>query len=284
MQTENLRLTLSDRFHDRIGLTIQLKSCLHSSTSPFQHIAVYDSTDLGKVLCLGGSIALTELDEAWYAEQLVHPALSVHPAAKRVLIIGGGDGGLARECLRYPGITSVTVVEIDRQVVETAAKFFPACAASLGDKRVKLIYDDAHRWLRDCDERFDVILIDSAELVNAPSDAFFTLSFAETVFRALDDQGILVLPLGCPAFETDLCRSTLRVLAGRFAKPQVYRLHLPSLPTGEWAVAWCSATHTPDQVAVQPEGTATLTSWQPDLQAGLFAIPRQIQRQLGLQH
>ena len=282
MQTENLRLTLSDRFNDRIGLTVQLKSCLHSTTSPFQHIAVYDSIDLGKVLCLGGSIALTELDEAWYAEQLVHPALSVHPSAKRVLIIGGGDGGLARECLRYPGITSVTVVEIDRQVVEVAGTYFPACGASLNDKRVKLIYDDAHRWLRDCDERFDVILIDSAELVNAPSDAFFTLSFAETVFRALDDQGILVLPLGCPAFETDLCRATLRVLAGRFTKPEVYRLNLPSLPTGEWAVAWCSATHTPDQVAVQPEGTATLTSWQPDLQAGLFAIPRQIKRQLGL--
>ena len=108
MQTENLRLTLSDRFHDRIGLTMQLKSCLHSATSPFQHIAVYDSQDLGKVLCLGGSIVLTELDEAWYAEHLAHPALAAHPKAKRVLIVGGGDGGVARECLRYASVESVT--------------------------------------------------------------------------------------------------------------------------------------------------------------------------------
>ena len=282
MQTENLRLTLSDRFHDRIGLTLQLKSCLHSSTSPFQHIAVYDSTDLGKVLCLGGSIALTELDEAWYAEQLVHPALSVHPTAKRVLIVGGGDGGLARECLRYPNIESVTVVEIDRQVAEVAATYFPAPAAALRDPRVKLIYDDAHRWLRDCQERFDIILIDSAELVNAPSDAFFSLSFAETVFSALEDDGILVLPLGCPTFETDLCRASLRALSTRFAHPNVYRLHLPSLPTGEWAVAWCSGKRTPDQVATKPEGVSSLQSWQPKLQAGLFILPRQIQRQLGI--
>lgn len=282
MQTENLRLTLSDRFHDRIGLTLQLKSCLHSSTSPFQHIAVYDSTDLGKVLCLGGSIALTEFDEAWYAEQLVHPALSVHSKAKRVLIVGGGDGGLARECLRYPNIESVTVVEIDRQVAEVAATYFPAPAAALRDPRVKLIYDDAHRWLRDCQERFDVILIDSAELVNAPSDAFFSLSFAETVFRALDDDGILVLPLGCPAFETDLCRASLRALSSRFAHPKVYRLHLPSLPTGEWAIAWCSATRTPEQLATKPQGVDSLQSWQPGLQAGLFVLPRQIQRQLGI--
>lgn len=282
MQTENLRLTLTDRFNDRIGLTTQLKSCLHSATSPFQHIAVYDSTDLGKVLCLGGSIALTELDEAWYAEQLAHPALSTHPKAKKVLIVGGGDGGLAREALRYPSVESVTVVEIDRQVVEVAQRYFPACAIALSDPRVKLIYDDAHRWLRDCQERFDVILIDSAELVNAASDAFFTLSFAETVFRALDDQGILTMPLGCPAFETDLCRGSLRVLSARFAHPRIYRLNLPSLPTGEWAVAWCSATQSCDKVLAQPEGLASLTSWHPGLQPGLFALPRQIQRQLGL--
>ena len=282
MQTENLRLTLSDRFHDRIGLTIQLKSCLHSSTSPFQHIAVYDSVDLGKVLCLGGSIALTDLDEAWYAEQLVHPALSTHPEAKRVLIIGGGDGGLARECLRYSKVESITVVEIDRQVVEVAQKYFPQCAEALGDKRVKLIYDDAHRWLRDADERFDVILIDTAELVNAPSDAFFSLSFADTVFRALDPKGILAMPLGCPAFETELCRSTLHALSARFSHPRVYGLNLPSLPTGDWAVAWCSEARDPAQVTVEPGDADSLKSWHSGLQPGLFAVPRQVQRQLGL--
>lgn len=282
MQTENLRLTLIDRFNDRVGLTVQLKSCLHSATSPFQHIAVYDSSDFGKVLTLGGSIALTELDEAWYAELLVHPALSTHPTAKRVLVIGGGDGGIARECLRYPQLESVTVVEIDRQVVEAAQRYFPACAAALADPRVKLIYDDAHRWLRDTQEHFDVILIDSAELVNAPSDAFFTLSFAETVFRALADDSVLVLPLGCPGFEAELCKSTLRGLSSRYAHPRVYSMHLPSLPTGEWAVAWCSAKRSPEKVAVEPQGVAGLTSWHPGLQAGLFALPRQIQRQLGL--
>ncbi len=282
MQTENLRLTLIDRFNDRIGLTIQLKSCLHSATSPFQHIAVYDSQDLGKVLCLGGSIVLTELDEAWYAEQLVHPALSTLPNAKKVLIIGGGDGGLARECLRYPNLEQITVVEIDRQVVEVASRYFPAAATALDDPRVQLIYDDAHRWLRDAADRYDAIIIDSMELVNAPSDAFFTLSFAETVFRALDDQGVLVLPLGCPAFEGELCKASLQVLSGRFAHPRVYRLNLPSLPTGEWAVAWCSTSRTPEQIGVQPRGVASLTSWHPGLQPSLFALPRQTQRQLGL--
>jgi spermidine synthase len=282
MQTENLRLTLSDRFHDRIGLTMQLKSCLHSATSPFQHIAVYDSQDLGKVLCLGGSIVLTELDEAWYAEHLAHPALAAHPKAKRVLIVGGGDGGLARECLRYASVESVTVVEIDRQVVEVAQRYFPTCAIALADPRVKLIYDDAHRWLRDCQERFDIIIVDGAELVNAPSDAFFTLSFAETVFQALDPKGILVLPLGCPAFETELCRGSLQVLAARFAHPQVYLLNLPSLPTGEWAVAWCSAAHSPLTLVAEPQGAASLMSWHAGVQPGLFALPRQVQRQLGL--
>ncbi len=276
----NLNLWLEDLFSNETGIKIRVRECLHSSTSSFQRIAVFDTVSFGRVLTLGGSIALTEKDEPVYSEMLVHPALAVDGDPRRVLILGGGDGGVAREVLRYPNIEKVTVVEIDKQVVEVCAKHFPTCAASLKDPRVDVVYDDAHRWLRSNQAKYDVVIVDGADLVNTPSDAFFAESFASSVFRALDDDGILVMPLGDPDFETDLCRSTLRVLSERFPKPYLYLLHQPSLPGGDWAVAWCSAKRNPFTTAHDPVGAAGLTSWHQGIQSALFALPRHVQRLL----
>src|SRR5580693_6441027 len=100
MSNESLNLWLEDLYSDNAGLKLKLRSCLHGSASPFQRIAVYESHAFGKVLTLGGAIALTDFDEALYSECLVHPSLSAAPNAEHVLILGGGDGGVAREVLR----------------------------------------------------------------------------------------------------------------------------------------------------------------------------------------
>jgi spermidine synthase len=282
MVDENLNLWLEDLYGDQAGIRIRLRECLYSATSPFQRIAVYDSVAFGKVLTLGGAIALTDFDEALYSECLVHPALSVMPSAKRVLILGGGDGGVAREALRYPGVERVTVVEIDRQVVDVCKQHFPRAASCFADKRVELVIDDAHRFLRDRDERWDVVIVDAAELTNTASDAFHAVSFADLVFGRLKEGGILVAPLGCPTFDADHCRSTLRTLAVKFPNPRVYLMTIPSFPGGQWAVAWCSVAARPDLVAATAAVSADLRCWHPGLQTGMFALPRNVQQQLGL--
>jgi spermidine synthase len=212
MANETLNLWLEDLYHEQIGLRLRLRECLHSSTSPFQRIAVYDSHAFGKVLTLGGAIALSDVDEALYSEYLVHPALSVMPSAERVLILGGGDGGVAREVLRYSSVKQVTVVEIDRAVVDVCRTFFPTAASCLNDKRVDLVIDDAHRYLRDCPHQFDVIIIDACELTNTASDVFHVTSFADSVFRRLQPKGILVAPDVCPAFAGAVSAGTFRNL------------------------------------------------------------------------
>jgi spermidine synthase len=281
MVDESLNLWLEDLYGGQVGIRLRLRECLYSLTSPFQRIAVYDSVSFGKVLTLGGAIALTDFDEALYSECLVHPALSVMPSAKRVLILGGGDGGVAREALRYPGIERVTVVEIDRQVVETCRIHFPRAASCLVDSRVELVIDDAHRFLRDCNEQWDVVVVDAAELSNSASDAFHNVSFADQVFSRLRDGGILVAPLGCPTFDTDHCRSTLRTLAVKFPQPSVYLMTIPSFPGGQWAVAWCSTSSSPDKVS-SSAALENLRCWHPGLQAGMFVLPRNVQSLLGL--
>ncbi|MBA3710749.1 MAG: hypothetical protein H0W83_18245 [Planctomycetes bacterium] len=281
MANENLNLWLEDLYGDQAGIRLRLRECLYSATSPFQRIAVYDSVAFGKVLTLGGAIALTDFDEALYSECLVHPALSVVPSAKRVVILGGGDGGVAREVLRYPGVERVTVVEIDRQVVDVCKQYFPRAADALADKRVELVIDDAHRFLRDAKEAFDVVIVDACELTSTASDAFHAVGFADLVFKRIKDGGVLIAPLGCPTFDADHCRSTLRKLGEKFARPHVYLMTIPSFPGGQWAVAWCSATQQPTTVATAAIG-GDLRCWHPGLQAGMFALPRNVQAQLGL--
>lgn len=281
MANENLNLWLEDLYGDTAGLKLKLRDCLHSATSPFQRISVYDSHAFGKVLTLGGAIALTDFDEALYSECLVHPSLSVMPNAERVLILGGGDGGVAREVLRYSGVKKVTVVEIDREVVDVCRKFFPTAASCLNDARVELVIDDAHRYLRDCPHQFDVIIVDACELTNTASDVFHATSFADSVFRRLKDGGILVAPLGCPTFAADDCRATLRKLAERFATIGTYLMTIPSFPGGQWAVARCVHGEVPAEPATQA-WHKDLRCWHPGFQGGMFALPRNVQAQLGL--
>ena len=282
LNSESLNLWLETLYGDQVGVKLRLRECLASATSPFQRIAVYDSLPFGRVLTLGGEVALTDADEAIYSESLAHSALQAMPEAKRVLILGGGDGGVAREVLRYGNVELITVVEIDRQVVELCAKWFPTTARGLDDKRVKLVIDDAHRYLRDCQQVFDVIIVDACELVNPASDAFHSLPFANAVFRCLVKGGVLIAPLGCPAFASESCRATLGKLRERFPKTSVFMTYLPSLPAGQLAVAWSSETREPLAQRADVPFVAQLTSWTPQVQVAQFQLPRQIRTQLGI--
>ena len=114
------------------------------------------------------------------------------------------------------------------------------------------------------------------------SDAFHSVGFADLVFKRLKDGGILVAPLGCPTFESDHCRGTLRKLGEKFPSPRVYLMTIPSFPGGQWAVAWCSTRAKPELVPATAAVSSDLRCWHPGLQAGMFALPRNVQSQLGL--
>lgn len=281
MANESLNLWIEDLYNDQVGIRLRLRECLFSATSPFQRIAVYDSVAFGRVMTLGGTIATTDLDESMYSECLAHPALAPLANVERVLILGGGDGGVAREVLRHGSVKRVTVVEIDRQVVEVCAKWFPTSASCLTDPRVELILDDAHRYLRDCPHQFDVIIVDACELQNSASDAFHTVGFADSVFRRLKPNGRLVAPLGCPSYDADGCRSTLRTIAEKFPVVQTYLMTIPSFAGDQWAVAVAGAEPLPSTIVPQT-WHADLRCWEPALQPALFALPRNVQRQLGI--
>lgn len=277
-----LDLWLEDNWNDATALRLRLRATEHSEVSPIQRIDVHDSYALGRVLCLNGRIAFTEADEALYAEGLAHPALQAHPAARRVLILGGGDGGLAREVCRYADVESVTVVEIDERVPAVVREYFPACAGGLDDPRVSVVHDDAHRFLATGDDRFDIILIDADELYDSSSDAVHASQFHHALARRLADDGVLIAPLGEPAIDAAACRAHLGRLQQTIATVTVYQVSGPTQAGHPWAVAWCSPHRQPSTRSDAEQLAEHLAYWSPHVQAGQFALPRRLRHTLGL--
>ncbi len=132
-----------------VKLSVRIEKQLFSGESEYQRIDVFDSEEFGKFISLDGEIVFSEKDEFIYDEMVTHVPMAVHPHVKNVLIIGGGDGGVAKELLQYKSIESIDVVETDRMFVDVCREYFPEVACALDDERVKIHYDDGLRFLRE---------------------------------------------------------------------------------------------------------------------------------------
>ena len=158
---------------------LQVDDVLFDAVSPYQHIQVAVSPLFGRMLILDDAVQTTEGDEYIYHEMLAHLPLVSHPRPKRVLIIGGGDGGTLEEVLKHP-VEQATMVEIDRAVVDVSRAYLPGIAgAAFDDPRARLLIADGIAVVRETDERFDVVLVDSTDPKGAAEalfgEAFFAL-------------------------------------------------------------------------------------------------------------
>ncbi len=195
--------------------------------TPFQLIEVFDTPELGKLMRIAGANMVSEKDEFLYHENLVHPAAICHPAPRRVLIVGGGDGGTAREIFRHPSVERVVLAELDAGVVDMARKHFPGVhGGALDDARLELRIGDGMAFVRDTAERFDLIYLDLTDPVG-PAEALYTQGFYADCRRALAPGGALVLHAGSPFSHRERVHSTLQALRAVFAIATPYFVHIP---------------------------------------------------------
>lgn len=178
-----------------MALSVEVETVLSDVRSRFQHVQVFKTATYGNMLVLDGKIQCTERDEYAYHEMIVHPAMLCHPAPKRVLIIGGGDGGAAREAVRHPEVESVIICEIDPAVTDAAKCFLPGMAAGLTHPKVEVCHADAVDFLPDPGNRFDVIVIDAPDAFG-PAKALFETPFYQLVSDRLTPQGIVAAQAG----------------------------------------------------------------------------------------
>ena len=171
-----VQIWFEEIFKGSLGLKFKVLDYLYSDRSEFQKIDIVQTESHGKLLAHDGMVMVTEKDEFIYHDMIAHVPMFVHPNPKNVLVIGGGDGGTVREVLRHPSVEKVTMVEIDGMVVEACKKFIPQTSKDLQDPRVQLHIADGVDFVKNTEEKFDVVLVDSSDPIG-PATPLFNQDF-----------------------------------------------------------------------------------------------------------
>lgn len=260
---------------------------LFDKTSAFQRVQVIETYAYGKALIIDHMFMCTERDEAHYHEMIAHPVLLAHPAIQKVLIIGGGDGGTAREVLKHDSVQKVVLVEIDEVVVEAAKLFLPELAQALNHPKLELVIDDGIGYVANLDsDSFDLILVDGSDPVG-PAEALFTKEFYTNCKKALTPDGILVTQGESPMFNTASfveINQTLKAIFGA-DHVQVCLFQIASYPSGVWSFQFASKGSV-NPAEIDPVKAAlfiklhSLKYYNPQIHATAFALPNYVQKML----
>ena len=226
--------------------SIRVNRHLYSQRSSYQQIDIFDTPEFGRVLTLDGNVLLTERDEFIYDEMITHVPMAVHPCVRDVLVIGAGDGGVVRELTRYPQVEKIDLVEMDPQVVEVCRTYLPENACRLSDERVHIYYDNAQRFIRRCQNAYDLIIVDSTDPFG-PSEGYFTREFYGICYNALREDGIMVNQQGSPFFKHDAeaMQRSHRQIVRTFPISRVYQAHIPTYAAGYWLFGFASKKYHP---------------------------------------
>jgi len=246
LEGEKMEMWFSEMHTPNVKISIRIDRQLYSGQSDYQRIDVFDSTELGRFVTLDGSIIFSQADEFVYNEMVTHVPMSVHPQVKKVLIIGGGDGGVAREYCRYPEIEAIDVVEQDDMFVDVCRQFFPETAKGFEDERVNIFYEDGLKFLRKKINEYDIIVNDSTDPFGH-TEGLFTKEFYGNCYKALKDDGIMVYQHGSPFYDEDevACRNMHRKAYRSFPISRVYQAHIPTCPSGYWLFGFASKKYHP---------------------------------------
>ncbi|WP_062514703.1 polyamine aminopropyltransferase [Halobacillus sp. KGW1] len=259
------------------GITAKVKSTLETEKTDFQQVDMLETEQFGNMLVLDGMVMTSEQDEFVYHEMIAHVPLFTHPSPKKVLIVGGGDGGTIREVLKHDKVEQVTQVEIDGKVVEYSKKHLPSISSGYNNPRVNLIIGDGFEHIIKSEAEYDVILVDSTEPVG-PAAGLFTKGFYAGISKALKDDGIFVAQTDNPWFKADLIQNAMRDTKEIFPIARLYTCNIPTYPSGMWTFTLGSKVH--DPLAVSPEAIKDVDGryYTPDIHFASFVLPKFVQQ------
>ena len=229
-------LWVEERHRDYYSTRFRCKKVLFSGQSEYQHIDVVETQAHGRMLLNDGIVMFSEKDEFVYHEMMAHVPLFVHPHPKKVLIIGGGDGGVAREILRHKSVVQCVLVEIDKMVVDVSKKYFPNIASSFDDTRLQLNIQDGVQFVKKIDKKFDVVCVDSTDPFG-PAKDLFSEPFYKNVSLLLEKDGLLVVQAESPFFEIATQKVILRSLKSVFPFTFLYNYSNNGVPG--WILVFC---------------------------------------------
>ncbi|MFC2124918.1 polyamine aminopropyltransferase [Bacteroidota bacterium] len=215
---------------------------LYDVQSDYQRVEVYKTIAYGNMLTLDGKVMCTEEDEYVYHEMIAHVPMLTHPNPRKVLVIGGGDGGTIREVVRHPEVEQVTLVEIDEKVIEASKLYFPNLSSAFNNPKLNLVIEDGVNFVKvSKDNSYDIVIVDSNDPVG-PGEGLFTREFYNEVHRILAKQGIMITQSESPRFNRDVFKEIYSCYKEIYGTNNVYSylMFLPSYPTGMWSFSYSS--------------------------------------------
>jgi spermidine synthase len=273
-----LNLWATEQEGDGIRTGWAVTEVLFSGKSAFQTVDVVETKTYGTMLLLDGLVMITDVDEFVYHEMIAHIPACLHKNPRRVVVIGGGDGGTVRELLKHPSIEEIILCEIDEMVVEASRKFFPKVAGCLFEKnpRVKVRIGDGIAYVKELRNEIDLMLIDSTDPIG-PGEGLFSSEFYRDVSKALKPDGMMAAQSESPWFDKSALRRIHNNIEAGFKHKKTYVGAIPTYPRGAWS--WTMASHQEIIPAHfnQERFAAVESSLQylsKDLMTGAFALPK----------
>lgn len=270
----------TETLYSSYGQSFRVDEILFEDKSEHQHLLIFRNEQFGRVMALDGIVQTTERDEFIYHEMLTHVPLTAHGNAKRVLIIGGGDGGILREVCKHQTVAHITQVEIDQAVIDLAKTWLPAhSSGAYDDSRANIVIGDGFDFVQTTDERFDVIISDSTDPLG-PGEVLFSKDFYAGCRRCLQPGGVLVTQNGVPFMQTDELSNTASRLSRLFQDSTFYTAAVPSYIGGLMAFAWASDTVSLRRSDLQTVKQRWLAQniksryYTPELHQAAFALPQ----------
>jgi spermidine synthase len=274
---------IPETLFEPLGLrtSFAVERVLYEEDTGHQQLVLFENRRFGKVLMLDGATQVTSADEFIYHEMMTHVPLLAHGQAREVLIVGGGDCGIAKEVLKHASVARLTQVEIDPAVIAFAQEHFPEFAGpAFADRRFQSVIDDGMRYVAATDRRFDAIIVDSTD-PQGPGAVLFTHAFYAACRRCLAPGGVMVTQSGVPFFQPEELTACIAHFRGLFADAGCYVAAIPTYVGGHMAMGWASddpqLRHVPVEALAARHAAAggfPARYWTPEVHKAAFALPR----------
>ncbi len=276
----------TETLFDNWRQTIKVDKVLYQKKTDYQDLMIFENQLLGRVLTLDGVVQLTEADEYVYHEMLAHVPVLAHGNVKEVLIIGGGDGGMLRELVRHKDIQRITLVEIDRFVIELAKEYLPSLSkGAYNDPRLEIVIQDGAEFVKTTDKKFDLVICDSTDPIG-PGAALFTEEFFANCKKVLKEKGIFVTQNGVPFVQNDELVQSYERRVGLFKDTGFFVAPVPTYVGGFMTFGWSTDEFSYRQIDIEElarrfEKAALETRYYtPAVHKASFALPRFIEHKL----
>ncbi|CAN6651798.1 hypothetical protein TRVA0_025S01266 [Trichomonascus vanleenenianus] len=234
---------ISDTMWPGQAMTLRVKQILHVEQSKYQDVLVFESTDYGNVLVLDGAIQATERDEFSYQEMITHLAMNSHPNPKKVLVIGGGDGGVLREVVKHEGIEEAVLCDIDEAVPRVSKKYLPSMAVGFQHPKVKVHIGDGFKFLEEYKNTFDVIITDSSD-PEGPAEMLFQKPYFLLLHDALTENGVITTQAESMWIHLDIIKKLKSDCKEVFPNVEYAYTTIPTYPSGQIGFMVCSKNTT----------------------------------------